>query len=211
MQKLKISVLISGNGSNLQAIIDRIKEGYINAEIAVVVSNKKNAYGLTRASKHKIRAEIIDKQTYPSKKERNKKLMQVLGEANVELIVLAGFMEIIADEMIEKYENRIINIHPSLIPSFSGKGYYGEKVHSEVIKKGVKVTGATVHFVNKETDGGPIIMQKAVSLDFGDDLSSVQQKVLRVEHEILPLTVKLISEGRIEVVGNRVRVKQRKG
>lgn len=207
MARMKIAVLISGNGSNLQAIIDKIEEGYINAEISVVVSNKENAYGLTRACERKIKTEIVDKKTYPMKKDRNKKLMQVLGEANVELVVLAGFLEIIADEIIEKYENKIINIHPSIIPSFSGKGYYGEKVHRKVIKSGVKVTGATVHFVNKETDGGPIIMQKAISVNFDDDTRSIQKKVLNIEHEILPLAVKLISEGKIEVVGNRVKVK----
>lgn len=204
---MKIAVLISGNGSNLQAIIDKIEEGYINAEISVVVSNKENAYGLTRACKHEIKTEIVDKKTHPQKRGRNKRLMQVLGEANVELIVLAGFLEIISDEIIDKYENRIINIHPSLIPSFSGKGYYGEKVHSEVIKKGVKLTGATVHFVNKETDGGPIIMQKSISVDFDDDVSSIQKKVLIIEHEILPLAVKLISEGKIEVIEGRVKEK----
>ncbi|MBN4050821.1 MAG: phosphoribosylglycinamide formyltransferase [Alkaliphilus sp.] len=207
MSKLKIAVLVSGNGTNLQALIDKIEEGYMNAEISVVVSNRENAYGLTRACKHNIRTETVDIKARPIKKDRNKELMKVLDETNVELIVLAGFLEIISDEIIDKYENKIINIHPSLIPSFAGKGYYGEKVHKEVIKSGVKITGATVHFVNKETDGGPIIMQESVSVDFDDNLSSVKQKVLNIEHEILPLTVKLIAEGKIEVIENRVNVK----
>ncbi|WP_026478907.1 phosphoribosylglycinamide formyltransferase [Alkaliphilus transvaalensis] len=206
MSKIKIAVLISGGGSNLQALIDSIEKGDIAAEIKLVISNKVDAYGLTRASNHHIKTVVLDRHTYPNLEERDSKLLEILQKEEIDLVVLAGYLAILPSSFIETFSNRIINIHPSLLPSFGGKGYYGLRVHEEVIKRGVKVTGATVHFVNEETDGGPIILQESVGVEFEDTAEAIQKKVLKIEHQLLPLAVKLFAEGKIEVVGNRVKL-----
>ena len=162
---IKIAVLVSGGGTNLQAIIDKIAEGVItNTEIAVVISNNKNAYALERAKQAGIEAVCVSPKDYENREQFNQEFLKTLDSYQVDLVVLAGFLVVIPPAMIQKYENRIINIHPSLIPSFCGTGYYGLKVHEGALARGVKVTGATVHFVDEGTDTGPIILQKAVEV-----------------------------------------------
>ncbi len=204
---LKIGVLVSGGGTNLQAVIDSIESGYIkNAEIVTVISSKEGAYALERAKKHNIKGVLIKKGDYNSFEEYTNAMISHLESCGAELIVLAGFMTVLSGEFIKKYENRIINIHPSLIPSFCGNGFYGIKVHEAALKKGVKVTGATVHFVNEETDGGPIILQKAVYIEDGDTPETLQKRVMEeAEWKIFPEAVKLISENKLEVADGRVR------
>ena len=204
---LKIGVLVSGGGTNLQAVIDSIESGYIkNAEIVTVISSKEGAYALERAKKHNIKGVLIKKNDYNSFEEYTNARISHLESSGAELIVHAGFMTVLSREFIKKYENRIINIHPSLIPSFCGNGFYGIKVHEAALKKGVKVTGATVHFVNEETDGGPIILQKAVYIEDGDTPETLQKRVMEeAEWKIFPEAVKLISENKLEVADGRVR------
>ena len=204
---LKIGVLVSGGGTNLQAVIDSIESGYIkNAEIVTVISSKEGAYALERAKKHNIKGVLIKKNDYNSFEEYTNAMISHLESCGAELIVLAGFMTVLSGEFIKKYENRIINIHPSLIPSFCGNGFYGIKVHEAALKKGVKVTGATVHFVNEETDVGPIILQKAVYIEDGDTPETLQKRVMEeAEWKIFPEAVKLISENKLEVADGRVR------
>ena len=166
---LKLAVLVSGGGTNLQAIMDAIDNGRItNAEISVVISNNANAYALERAKKKGIRSECISPKSFETREEFNRVFLERLNSYQVDLVVLAGFLVILPPKMIEEYANRIINIHPSLIPSFCGKGFYGLKVHEEALKRGVKVTGATVHFVDSGTDTWPIILQKPVMVEQGD-------------------------------------------
>lgn len=203
----KIAVLVSGRGSNLQSIIDNIEKGQILGKIEIVISNRKDAYGLTRAKNNGIQDLYIGKENYPDIKERNARLLEVLKEEKIDLIVLAGYMSILDKKIIDEYKNRIINIHPSLIPSFCGKGYYGEKVHEAVIEYGVKVTGATVHFVDEGADTGPVILQKAIEVEFKDTPKTIADKVLKIEHELLPLAVKLFCEERIIVEGRKVAIK----
>ncbi len=200
----RIGVLISGGGSNLQALIDKIESGYISASIKVVVSSKADAYGLKRAKAHGIPAEVISKKDYKDEREFNRALLDVLEKYEVDLVVLAGYLSILSPEVVDRYKNRIINIHPSLIPAFCGKGYYGEKVHRAVLDYGVKVTGATVHFVDHGTDTGPIILQRPVMVEQDDDVSTLAKRVLEVEHELLPEAVKLWVEGRLRIEGRKV-------
>lgn len=206
MSKIKIAVFISGGGSNLQALINEIELGAIPAEIALIISNRSNAYGLTRGKAHGIKTVVIDKKAYQGAEEASSDMLMLLQGAEIDLIVLAGFLEMIPGDIVQKYRNRIINIHPSLIPSFSGKGYYGERVHEAAHNRGVRISGATVHFVNEETDGGPIILQDTVNIDFEDTPKAIQEKVLKLEHRLLPLAVKLFAEGRLKVVKNRVQI-----
>ncbi len=207
MKKTNIVIMISGGGTNLQALIDKIHNNKdIDGYIKLVISNNENAYGLTRAKNSGIETVVINKSQYNSASQYEKALINILKKAGADLIVLAGYLAFVPDKIIEIYENRIINIHPSLIPSFCGKGFYGKKVHEAAINKGVKVSGATVHFVNKVLDSGPIIIQRCVDVDFNDTVESLQKKVLEIEHEILPLAVKLFIENRIKVIGNRVKV-----
>ena len=174
---LKIAVLVSGGGTNLQAIIDKIAEGVItNTEIAVVISNNKNAYALERAKQAGIEAVCVSPKDYENREQFNQEFLKTLDSYQVDLVVLAGFLVVIPPAMIQKYENRIINIHPSLIPSFCGTGYYGLKVHEGALARGVKVTGATVHFVDEGTDTGPIILQKAVEVQNGDTPEILQRR-----------------------------------
>jgi phosphoribosylglycinamide formyltransferase-1 len=196
---LKTAVCVSGGGTNLQAIIDAIESGKItNTEISVVISNNKNAYALERAKKHGIEAICISPKDYESREKFNEDFLKKLDSYGVDLVVLAGFLVVIPEKMIEKYRNRIINIHPSLIPSFCGTGYYGLKVHEAALARGVKVTGATVHFVDEGTDTGPIILQKAVCVEPGDTPEVLQRRVMeQAEWIILPQAINMIANGKL--------------
>mgnify|MGYP000986532023 FL=1 len=207
MPQVKIGVLISGSGTNLQSLIDNIENGNINGKITVVISNKKDAYGLERARQNNIDSVYINYRDYESFDKFNAAITEELKRHDVELVVLAGYLKILTSGFIEEYKNRIINIHPSLIPSFCGKGYYGIKVHEEVIKYGAKISGATVHFVDEGADTGPIIIQEAVEVSCEDTADSLQQKVLKIEHKILTLAVKYYCEGRIQISGRKVKIK----
>ena len=196
---LKVSVLVSGGGTNLQAIIDRVADGKItNAEIVKVISNKKGAYALERAKKRNIPALSLSKKNFGDSDEWENRLIEELDGAGTDLIVLAGFLAILSEKFTKHYENRIINIHPSLIPSFCGAGYYGLKVHEEALKKGVKVTGATVHYVNEGIDSGKIISQKAVYVQDGDTPETLQRRVMeQAEWILLPQAIDDIANNRI--------------
>jgi len=206
MERLKIGVLLSGGGTNLQALLNGIDRGSLSAEVIFIASNKGEAYGLVRGQERGIPTAVFEAKDFPSKKERDQKLLEALKTHNVELVVLAGYLDKIPNFLIEAYPNKIINIHPSLLPCFGGKGYYGERVHRGVYERGMKVTGATVHFVSEETDGGPIILQKSLPIKFEDGVSDIQQKVLAVEHEILPEAIQLLAEGRVTVINGRVKI-----
>lgn len=205
---LKMAVLVSGGGTNLQAIIDAIDSGRItNAEISVVISNNAGAYALERAKKHGIEAVCLSPKSFATREEFNRALLEKLQSCGVDLIVLAGFLVVIPKIMVDAYPNRIINIHPSLIPSFCGTGYYGLKVHEGVLSRGVKVTGATVHFVDDGTDTGPIILQKPVEVREDDTPKSLQQRVMEeAEWVIMPRAIDLIANGRVSVEDGRVRI-----
>lgn len=198
---LKIAVMVSGGGTNLQAIIDRVADGTItNTEIAVVISNNYGVKALERAEQAGILAVCISPKDYADRSAFNKALLETVDSYQVNLIVLAGFLVVIPEIMIEKYENRIINIHPSLIPAFCGTGYYGLKVHEAALERGVKVVGATVHFVDKGTDTGPIILQKAVEVEEGDTPKILQQRVMeQAEWKLLPQAIDLIANGKVQV------------
>ena len=207
---LKIAVLVSGGGTNLQAIIDKIAEGVItNTEIAVVISNNKNAYALERAKQAGIEAVCVSPKDYENREQFNQEFLKTLDSYQVDLVVLAGFLVVIPPAMIQKYENRIINIHPSLIPSFCGTGYYGLKVQEGALARGVKVTGATVHFVDEGTDTGPIILQKAVEVQNGDTPEILQRRVMeQAEWEILPRAIHLIANGKVTVKDKKAVVEE---
>ena len=194
---VKIGVLISGGGTNLQAVIDGCENKSINGEVRVVISNKENAYGLERARNHKI--------TAICEKDENK-IIEILKENEIELVILAGYLKIVSPKLVNEYRNKIINIHPSLIPAFCGKGYYGKKVHQGVIDYGAKVTGATVHFVDEGADTGPIIMQKTVEVKQDDDIKKLAKRVLEVEHEILTKSISMFCENKLTVNGRRVYI-----
>lgn len=196
---LNIGVLISGGGTNLQAIIDETKSGGINGTVKLVISNKENAYGLERARLSKIKA------VYETDED---KIIELLKENNIDLIVLAGYLKIITPKFVDEFRNKIINIHPSLIPSFCGKGYYGEKVHQGVIDYGAKVTGATVHFVDEGADTGAIIMQEVVNVEQDDDAKSLAKRVLEVEHRILKESIRLFCENKLSIQGRRVFINE---
>lgn len=197
----RIAVMVSGGGTNLQAIIDAIESGKItDTEIGVVISNNADAYALERAKKAGIKAVCVSRKEIPDKEAYNQALIKVVDEANVDLVVLAGFLVVIPEEMIRKYRNRIINIHPSLIPSFCGTGYYGLKVHEGALARGVKVSGATVHFVDEGTDTGPIILQKAVEVKDDDTPEVLQRRIMEeAEWVLLPQAIDLIAHGKIVV------------
>lgn len=203
-RKVKIAVLVSGGGTNLQALIDAERSGIIkNGEISLVISNNPEAYALTRAENAGIDSEIISSKEYKDQAVFESKLIETLTENGIELIVLAGFMRILSANFTSKYPNRIINVHPSLIPSFCGKGFYGLKVHEAALEYGVKVTGATVHFVNEIPDGGEIILQKSVCVKKGESAESLQQRVMRqAEWIILPRAVELVSKDILSKEGN---------
>ena len=203
---LKLAVLVSGGGTNLQAIIDAISAGKItNACISVVISNNANAYALERARAHGIEALCISPKDFESREAFNQAFLDKLNPYNVDLVVLAGFLVVLPEMMIKEYTNRIVNIHPSLIPSFCGKGFYGLKVHEGVLARGVKVTGATVHFVDEGTDTGPIILQKAVEVEQGDTPEVLQRRVMeQAEWVILPKAIDLIANGKVSVEDGHV-------
>ena len=201
----KIAVLVSGGGTNLQAIIVAKANGLIkNAEISLVISNKASAFALERAKKAGIEAKCIAPSAFGTRELFNKALIEALDEAEIDLVVLAGFLVIIPEEMVAKYRNKIINIHPSLIPSFCGTGYYGLKVHEKALERGVKLTGATVHFVDEGTDSGPIILQKAVEVKDDDTAESLQLRVMEeAEWKILPEAIELVVSGKVQVVDGK--------
>lgn len=207
---LRIGVLVSGGGTNLQAIIDSINDNIItNAEIDVVISNNPNAYALKRAESNGIENICISPKNFETREEFNDALIDKLQEYNLDLIVLAGCMVVLPAKLIMEYENRIINIHPALIPSFCGKGFYGLHVHEEVIKRGVKITGATVHFVDEGTDTGPIILQKAVEVREDDTPEILQRRVMEeAEWKIMPQAINLIANGKVTIKNKKVYIEQ---
>lgn len=192
-------MLVSGGGTNLQAILDAIDEGRVtNAQVEVVISNNSGAFALERAKMHGIRALCVSPRDYETREKFNQALLETVDRYELDLIVLAGFLVKVPEIMIEKYRNRIINIHPSLIPSFCGVGYYGLKVHEAALKRGVKLTGATVHFVDEGMDSGPILLQKAVEVLPGDTPESLQKRVMeQAEWQLLPQAIDMIANGRI--------------
>ena len=203
-----IVVLVSGGGTNFQALIDAQNRGEIaNGKITCVISSNHDAYALTRAENNGIDTEVIRRKDFDSLEEYDVALTQLIKSKNADLVVLAGFMTILGKVFINAYENKIINIHPSLIPSFCGEGFYGLKVHEAALAKGVKVTGATAHFVNEICDGGPIIIQKAVEIYNGDTPEILQKRVMeQAEWKILPKAVSLFCEGKIKVVNNKTQI-----
>ncbi len=204
---LKLAVLVSGGGTNLQALIDQIEQKKLpDVRIEVVISNNPSAYALERARRHNISAEAIAKKNFASKEEFDEALQKLIDSYQVDLIVLAGCLYILPEELVRRYRNRIINVHPSLLPAFCGDGYYGLKVHEAVLARGVKVTGATVHFVDEGTDTGPIILQKAVSVKDSDTPEILQRRVMeQAEWELLPEAVRLISQNKLVIENNIVK------
>lgn len=193
---VKIAVLISGSGTNLQALIDAYKNNELNGEISIVISNRKKAYGLERAKNAGIEAMHIKDEEL---------LIKTLKEKNIDLIVLAGYLAIVSDKLINLYENKIINIHPSLIPSFCGSGFYGIHVHEHAFKRGVKLSGATVHFVSNVVDGGPIILQRSIDISDCNSPEEIQEKILyNIEHKLLVEAVKLYCDNKLKVENERV-------
>jgi phosphoribosylglycinamide formyltransferase-1 len=205
---VNIAVFVSGGGTNLQALIDKINGGYITgAKIAVVVSSNYKAYAIKRAEENGIPYRVISKKDFSSIEEFDRAMLDVCEEYGINLVVLAGYLSMLGQGFVSAYKNRILNIHPSLIPSFCGKGYYGITPHEKALEYGVKITGATVHFVDFEYDSGPIVLQKAVEVKDNDTLEILQKRVMEeAEWEILPLAVKLFCEGKLKVEGRKVRI-----
>ncbi len=205
---LRVVVMVSGGGTNLQAVIDSVKDGTVtNTQIAGVISNNKNAYALKRAEENDIPSMCVSPKDFETRDIFNEKLLEAVDSYEPDLVVLAGFLVVIPPEMIRKYENRMINIHPSLIPSFCGKGYYGLKVHEAALARGVKVVGATVHFVDEGTDTGPILLQKAVEVQQGDTPEALQRRVMeRAEWKILPRAIDLIANGKVRVDDHKTTI-----
>ena len=206
---LRVVVLVSGGGTNLQAILDAVDNGTItNTEIVGVISNNKNAYALERANAKGVPSVCVSPKDYATRAEFNDALLHAVNVMEADLVVLAGFLVVIPEKMIEAYRNRIINIHPSLIPAFCGTGYYGLKVHEAALEKGVKVVGATVHFVDEGTDTGAIILQKAVAVEKGDTPEILQRRVMeQAEWQILPQAIDYIANGRVEMIDGKVWMK----
>ncbi|WP_026525593.1 phosphoribosylglycinamide formyltransferase [Butyrivibrio sp. MB2005] len=203
---LRIAVLVSGGGTNLQAIIDAIDNGTItNTEISMVFSNNRNAFALERAAKHGIKTKVLVPKEFNSRDEFNEAFYELLVKENPDLIVLAGCLVVIPEKIVKAFQGRIINIHPSLIPSFCGTGFYGLKVHEKVLERGVRVSGATVHFVDEGTDTGPIILQKAVYIRPDDTAKTLQQRIMeQAEWKILPRAIDLIANHKVRVEDNKV-------
>ena len=206
---LRVVVLVSGGGTNLQAIMDAVDNGTItNTEIVGVISNNKNAYALERAAKRGIQSVCVSPKDYATRAEFNDALLATVDGFEADLLVLAGFLVVIPEQMIEKYRNRIINVHPSLIPSFCGTGFYGLKVHEAALEKGVKVVGATVHFVDEGTDTGAIILQRSVAVEKGDTPEILQRRVMeQAEWLILPQAIDLIANDKLEMIDGKVWLK----
>ena len=205
---LKLAVLVSGGGTNLQAIMDSIDDGRItNAQISVVISNNAGAYALTRARNYGVEALLLSPKSFDTREEFNEKLLEALREREIDLVVLAGYLVVVPPCVIEEYENRIINIHPSLIPSFCGTGCYGLHVHEKALARGVRVSGATVHFVDEGTDTGPIILQKPVMVEQDDTPEVLQKRIMeQAEWVILPKAIDLIANGKVHVDGRNVTI-----
>ncbi|MCL6589212.1 MAG: phosphoribosylglycinamide formyltransferase [Firmicutes bacterium] len=203
----RIGVLVSGGGTNLQAIIDAVKKGEIPAEIGVVISNKPGVYALERAAQNQIPARVIDHREYSSVIDFTKAILGCLREFQIDYVCLAGFLRIIDGLLVEAYPNRILNIHPALLPAFGGKGMYGHHVHEAVIASGAKYSGATVHLVTAEADVGPIVAQGIVTVDDNDTPDSLAAKVLQVEHQLYPRAIRMLIEGKLAIEGLRVRMK----
>lgn len=208
---LKVAVLVSGGGTNLQAIIDSVADGRLkNVELVEVISNKPGAYALTRAENAGIKGVCISPKDYAQRSDYDKAMIEELKSAGAELIVLAGFLVVLSSEFVNAFKGRIINIHPSLIPSFCGDGFYGLKVHERALERGIKVTGATVHFVDDGTDTGPIIMQKAVYVENSDTAETLQKRVMeQAEWILLPACIEAIAEGRVTVENGIAKVKEK--
>ncbi|MGI6161705.1 MAG: phosphoribosylglycinamide formyltransferase [Christensenellales bacterium] len=203
---MKIAVMVSGGGSNLQALIDAQNAGKLGGMIVKVISSSASAYALKRAASYSIASEVVERGDYANRAEYDEAVLSAMDSSGAELFVLAGYMQILSEKAVSKYRNRIINIHPSLIPSFCGMGYFSAKVHQSVIEYGCKVSGATVHFVDEGADTGPIIMQRTAPVLEDDDAKTLQQKILKLEHDMLPEAVALIASGRVRVIGRRVYV-----
>ena len=205
-KKTRIAVLVSGGGTNLQAILDAVDSGKItHGEVKVVISSRADAYALERAKNHSVDGKVVSRKNCESQQEFEKGITDILDEYKIDLIVLAGFMSILSADFTKKYENRILNVHPSLIPSFCGKGFYGLRVHEAALSYGVKVTGATVHFVNEIPDGGEIILQKAVYIEPDDTPETLQKRVMQeAEWKILPEAVEIVSERLMKERGEQI-------
>jgi phosphoribosylglycinamide formyltransferase-1 len=201
---MNIAVFASGGGSNFQALIDKAKEGLLKCKIALLISNNSNAYAIERAKKHNIPYCHIAPSHFSSEEQYCNFLISKLNEYKIDLIVLAGYMKKIPAQVIRLFQNKIVNIHPALLPAFGGKGLYGEKVHQAVIDYGVKITGITIHFIDEEYDRGPIIFQESVKVLDTDDAHTLAERVLKVEHANYWRVIEAIAEGRIEVKGRRV-------
>lgn len=207
---LNIAVFVSGGGTNLQALIDAEKSGIIKSgKISLVISSKDGVFALERAKKANIPFKVVPRKEYADNESYSNELLNILEENNIGLVVLAGFMTVLKGRILKNYKNRIINVHPSLIPSFCGDGFYGLKVHEKALEYGVKITGATVHFVNDVTDGGAIILQKAVEIQNDDTAESLQKRVMeQAEWKILPLAAELFCAGKIEIDQNKTKIRE---
>lgn len=206
---LNIAVLVSGSGTNLQAIIDAVKDGRIDGRITAVIASRPGVYALERARRAGIPTQVVERRQFDAPGDFDAALLQALRGARAELVVLAGFLSILGPAVIRAYPDRIVNIHPSLIPAFCGKGYYGLKVHEAVLRRGVKVTGATVHLVNDVPDGGPILLQKAVAVEPGDTPETLQRRVMEeAEWQLLPRAVALLCKGAVTVTDGKAEIRQ---
>lgn len=206
MSQQRIAVLVSGGGSNLQALIDAVEAGSIKGQLELVIADRQEAYALERAKNHGIPAKLIDTKACTDKGAFDRQLLDCLNALEPDLIVLAGYLSILSKELVKEYQGKIINIHPSLIPSFCGKGFYGEKVHQAAIDYGVKLSGATVHFVDENTDTGPIILQEAVPVLPSDDAKALAARVLKIEHKLIVNGVALYCDHRIKIEGRKVSI-----
>jgi phosphoribosylglycinamide formyltransferase-1 len=205
LSKLRLGVLVSGGGSNLQSIIDNSKSGYLPAEVVIVISSKEEVYALERARKHSIPGVVVVPNNYKTRDEYENELIKILNSYDVDLVILAGYIRVLSPHFVRAFQGRIMNIHPALIPSFCGEGYYGEKVHKAVLDYGAKVTGVTVHFVDEGADTGPIILQRTVPVREDDTPETLAARVLEEEHRIYPDAIKLFAEGRLQIEGRRVK------
>ena len=203
----RLAVFASGRGSNFQAILEQINKGIIPAEIGLCLTNNPNAGVLDVAKENGIPVKICSPKDFPDSNSFNEEILTALIEAEIDIIILAGYLKLIGAQIVDRYSNKILNIHPALLPSFGGKGMYGHHVHEAVYNRGVKFSGATVHLVNKEYDAGPIVIQKVVSIEDAISPDDIASRVLKVEHEIFPQAVKLLVEERLEVTGSRVNIK----
>jgi phosphoribosylglycinamide formyltransferase-1 len=207
MKKLNLAVLASGGGTNLQALIDAIEKGELSAEIKIVVSNNSKAFALERARNHNIAALHLSHKQFATPEEFDQRLLEVLKDNQIDLVILAGYMKILSPVIIRAYKNRILNIHPALLPHFGGPGMYGIHVHEAVIKSGVKITGVTVHIVDEVYDHGAIVIQKPVEVKDDDTPETLAERVLKIEHQTYKEAIQLFAESRVEVIDNRAYIK----